>query len=103
MRIASKVIILLGPPGSGKGTQALRLSAELGVPAVSTGEMLRSECQSASALGRAVKKVLASGQLVSDELINQVVANRLAQPDCKDGCILDGFPRTVSQARIQLQ
>lgn len=100
MGITSKVIILLGPPGSGKGTQALRLSAELGIPAVSTGEMLRSECQSGSTLGRAVKKVLASGQLVGDELINQVVANRLRQLDCEGGSILDGYPRTVSQARF---
>lgn len=100
MRIPAKVIILLGPPGSGKGTQAFRLSAELGIPAVSTGEMLRAECQSGSTLGRAVKKVLASGQLVSDRLINQVVTNRLRQSDCLNGCILDGYPRTVSQARF---
>ena len=93
------ILVFLGPPGSGKGTQASRLSAALGIPAISTGEMLRRECQSGSKLGRAVQTVLNSGQLVSDDLINQVVASRIAQCDCASGCILDGYPRTVSQAR----
>jgi adenylate kinase len=96
----SQVIILLGPPGSGKGTQATRLSAELQIPAISTGEMLRRECQSGSPLGNAVKTVLASGQLVNDALVNQVVDSRLRNCDCDPGCILDGYPRTVSQARF---
>lgn len=100
MRISAQVIIFLGPPGSGKGTQAARLSAELGIPAISTGDMLRRECQSGSSLGRSVKSVLDSGQLVSDDLINQVVASRLGQRDCEQGCILDGYPRTISQARF---
>lgn len=95
-----QVIVFLGPPGSGKGTQAARLSAALGIPAISTGEMLRRECQSGSSLGKAVQSVLAAGQLVSDDLINQVVASRLAQGDCEPGCILDGYPRTISQARF---
>ncbi len=100
MHAQRKVILFLGPPGSGKGTQATRLSAALGVPAISTGEMLRRECRSGSSLGKAVQSVLVTGQLVSDELINQVVGTRLSQRDCEQGCILDGYPRTVSQARF---
>lgn len=96
----SQFVIFLGPPGSGKGTQAARLSTELGIPAISTGEMLRRECRSGSALGRAVQSILASGQLVSDELMNQVLASRLREQDCRLGCILDGYPRTLSQARF---
>jgi adenylate kinase len=93
-------VVFLGPPGSGKGTQAARLSSELGIPAISTGEMLRRECRSGSPLGRAVQSVLASGQLVGDDLMNQVVASRLREPDCRYGCILDGYPRTIAQARF---
>ena len=100
MHRRGRVVILLGPPGSGKGTQAARLSEALGIPAISTGEVLRRECQSGSAIGRAVQSILASGQLVSDELINEVVASRLGREDCEQGCILDGYPRTVSQARF---
>lgn len=96
----SQVIIFLGPPGSGKGTQATRLSLDLGIPAISTGEMLRRETQTGSALGNKVKSVLASGRLVDDELVNEVVASRLNNCDCDPGCILDGYPRTVSQARF---
>ena len=94
------VIVLLGPPGAGKGTQADRLSSALGIPTISTGEMLRQECRSGSPLGAQVEKLLNSGQLVKDELIQEVVAQRLAQPDCSEGCILDGFPRTAVQARF---
>lgn len=99
MFACAKVIIFLGPPGSGKGTQAAHLSSVLGIPAISTGEILRRECQSGSALGKAVHQVLASGRLVDDNLINRVIAHRLRQPDCQAGCILDGYPRTVAQAR----
>jgi adenylate kinase len=95
-----KVIVLLGPPGCGKGTQAARLSTCLGIPAISTGEILRHECESGSALGQAVEEVLQSGRLVSDGLMNQVVASRLRQFDCAHGCILDGYPRTAAQARF---
>lgn len=96
----SQVIVFLGPPGSGKGTQAARLSAELAIPAISTGEILRREVQSGSELGNTLKNILASGQLVSDELVNQAVASRLRSCDCESGCILDGYPRTVAQARF---
>ena len=96
----SKVIILVGPPGSGKGTQAALISPSLGLPTISTGEMLRRECQTGSALGRSVQAILTSGQLVSDELMNQVISARVRELDCQRGFILDGYPRTVSQARF---
>ena len=95
-----QVIVFLGPPGSGKGTQAARLSATLHIPAISTGDMLRRECNSGSALGNAVKAILAAGQLVGDDVMNQVMEKRLQQFDCERGCILDGYPRTLSQARF---
>ena len=100
MRKPSTVIVLLGPPGAGKGTQAARFSAALGIPAISTGEILRQAAQSRSKLGKIVESVIASGQLVSDDLINRVVAERLRRADCQSGCILDGYPRTASQARF---
>jgi len=99
MHTRGRTIIFLGPPGSGKGTQAARLASELDIPAISTGEMLRREGQSKSSLGKPIQAVLASGQLVSDDLINQVIASRLRQSDCEAGCVLDGYPRTVAQAR----
>lgn len=94
-----KVLILFGPPGSGKGTQGARLSTALGIPAISTGEILRRECQSGSVLGQAAAAMLSSGQLVSDALMSEVIVRRLQEADCASGCILDGYPRTVSQAR----
>lgn len=94
----STAIIFLGPPGSGKGTQASRLSAALEIPAISTGQILRRECQAGTALGREVAAVLSSGQLVSDELMERMVESRLGKSDSRDGCILDGFPRTADQA-----
>lgn len=94
-----RVLILFGPPGSGKGTQGARLATALGVPAISTGEILRNECRSGSTLGQAVEAMLSAGQLVSDGLMSEVIARRLQQTDCASGCILDGYPRTVSQAR----
>jgi adenylate kinase len=100
MYARAKIIVFLGPPGSGKGTQAARLSSALGIPAISTGEMLRRESESGSVLGKAVQFILAAGKLVSDELMNQVVARRLRDCDCNSGCVLDGYPRTASQARF---
>jgi adenylate kinase len=99
MQEHAHVVILLGPPGAGKGTQSTRLSAALGIPAISTGEILRSECQSGSDLGREVEAVLARGELVDDRIMNELVGRRLDAPDCARGCILDGYPRTVAQAR----
>jgi len=90
--------ILLGAPGSGKGTQAKVLSDDLRIPHISTGDILRSEVQSESPLGNRVKEIMTSGQLVSDELICEIVAKRFHKPDVLKGYILDGFPRTVAQA-----
>ncbi|RMH15616.1 MAG: adenylate kinase [Acidobacteria bacterium] len=92
-------IVFLGPPNSGKGTQAALLAEALGVPAISTGEMLRAAVAAGSALGARVKDVMARGELVSDELMAEVVRQRLSQDDVAGGCILDGYPRTVAQAR----
>jgi len=96
----AKAIVLVGTPGSGKGTQAAQVSPVLGIPTISTGDILRREYQSGSALGRAVQAILSSGQLVSDDLMNQVISSRLREADCQHGFILDGYPRTVSQARF---
>lgn len=91
-------LILLGPPGAGKGTQAKEISARYGIPHLSTGEMLRAAINSGSETGKKVKAVIASGCLVSDEIVSGIVAERIAQPDCAKGFILDGFPRTLGQA-----
>ncbi len=91
-------LLLLGPPGAGKGTQATLLAGALGVPHVSTGDMLRAAVAAGSDLGRQVEAVMASGELVSDELMIQVVEDRLAQGDAVCGYLLDGFPRTLAQA-----
>jgi adenylate kinase len=98
MHSPGQVVILLGPPGSGKGTQAALLASIAGIPQISTGEMLRRECRSGTRLGDTIQDLLSSGQLVPDELVNQVVVHRLRGRDCQNGCILDGYPRTVSQA-----
>ncbi len=92
-----KRIVFLGPPNSGKGTQAVRLAAKLDVPAVSTGEMLRRAVASGSDLGRRVKDVMDAGRLVSDDLMAEVVRERLAEDDAGAGFLLDGYPRTRPQ------
>jgi adenylate kinase len=91
-------LVLLGPPGAGKGTQAVRLARGWGIPHISTGTMLREAVKSESPLGRQVKAVIESGGLIDDRLITEVVQQRLMSPDALDGFLLDGFPRTVPQA-----
>jgi adenylate kinase len=91
-------VVLLGPPGAGKGTQAQFLAARLGVPAISTGDMLREAVAEGSELGERVQGIMASGALVDDATMADVVRERLAKPDARDGFLLDGYPRTLPQA-----
>jgi adenylate kinase len=91
-------IVLVGPPGSGKGTQAEILAAELGIPAVSTGDLFRAQVSSGTELGQKAAVFAAAGDLVPDDVTLAMVAERLAQPDCRGGYLLDGFPRTIRQA-----
>jgi adenylate kinase len=92
-------VIFLGPPGAGKGTQAARLAAHLGVPKIGTGEMLRAAIASDSPLGRQVHPFMEEGNLVSDHLLVALVRERVGEPDCDRGFVLDGFPRTLAQAQ----
>lgn len=91
-------IILLGAPGAGKGTQAQFLMGKFGIPQISTGDMLRSAIKEGTELGLAAKRVMDEGKLVSDEIIIGLVKERISKEDCKDGFLLDGFPRTIPQA-----
>ena len=90
-------LVLLGPPGAGKGTQAVRLAETLGVPAISTGDIFRSNIKNGTELGRRVQDITAAGRLVPDELTNELVRDRIAQADAVDGFLLDGYPRNVAQ------
>lgn len=91
-------LVIFGPPGSGKGTYASRLAPRLGVPHISTGDILRDEVKSGSELGKSISSYVSSGKLVPDEVVNRVMEKRLSQEDCKRGFILDGYPRTLQQA-----
>jgi adenylate kinase len=92
-------VILLGPPGAGKGTQAQFITEYYSIPQISTGDMLRAAVKAKSELGLQVKEIMASGALVSDELIIALVKDRVEQSDCEDGFLFDGFPRTIPQAK----
>ena len=91
-------LILLGPPGAGKGTQAKAISEKYGIPQISTGDMLRAAVRAETPLGIEAKKVMDTGELVSDNLILQLVRDRISEDDCASGYLLDGFPRTITQA-----
>jgi len=92
------ILILIGPPGSGKGTQAKMLMRKYNIPQISTGDILRAEIAKGNALGKKVKKIMDAGNLVSDDIVIDIIENRIEEKDCKNGFIFDGFPRTIAQA-----
>ncbi|HET9178860.1 MAG TPA: adenylate kinase [Terriglobia bacterium] len=96
----AQILIFLGPPGAGKGTQARAVARELGIPHISTGDILREAARKKTSLGLAAKAKMDKGELVPDEVISPIVEERLGRPDCKEGAILDGFPRTIAQAKF---
>jgi adenylate kinase len=95
-----KILILMGPPGSGKGTQAVRISKELGLPHISTGDLFRENISKSTPIGKQAKSFMDAGKLVPDELVIEMLLDRVSRPDCYNGYVLDGFPRTIPQAEI---
>src|SRR5207245_8611979 len=93
-----RAVIFLGPPGAGKGTQARQIAESYGVPHLSTGDMFREHVSRGTPLGLRAKPIMERGELVPDDLVLSMVEDRISRPDCSDGCILDGFPRTLPQA-----
>jgi len=96
----SKIIVLMGAPGAGKGTQARLLQERLHLPQISTGDILRARAQQNDELAKEIQEVQAAGKLASDDLVGRVVRERTSQPDCQNGYVLDGFPRTIAQAEM---
>ena len=94
----SKIIVIIGAPGAGKGTQSRLLCEKYGYPQISTGDILRAMARDDTDLGRTVKETMAAGRLVSDEILADVISSRTSRPDCDNGYILDGYPRTLNQA-----
>lgn len=94
------IVLLFGPPGCGKGTQAALIAERFHIPAISTGEVFRAECKAGTDLGRLACAIVKSGGLVGDGIVNQIVDARIRQPDCASGFLLDGYPRTLDQARF---
>jgi adenylate kinase len=92
------ILMLLGPPGAGKGTQSQIISDKLGIPQLSTGDMLRAAVKAGTPVGLKAKKIMAEGGLVHDEIVIGIISDRISEPDCAKGFILDGFPRTLTQA-----
>jgi adenylate kinase len=92
------IVLLFGPPGCGKGTQATFIAQHFHIPAISTGEMFRAECKAGTSLGQLACSIIKSGGLVGDDIVNQIVARRIRRPDCAAGFLLDGYPRTLEQA-----
>lgn len=96
----SRIIVMIGPPGAGKGTQSRLLSERYNYPQISTGDILRQMAQADTLLGQEIKATLSSGKLVSDEILAEVILTRTSLPDCQEGYILDGYPRTINQAHL---
>lgn len=94
------IIVMFGPPGVGKGTQSAKLAARYTIPAFSTGDMFRAAISGNTPLGQKIKATMDAGDLVSDDVVNELVMDRLSQPDCARGLILDGYPRTVAQVKV---